>query len=87
MQCNFHINSLNGEVTDEVSLFTAVAKQQHQSMPTIEYTEDPQQQLRFKAFVSVNNRLVGVGIGQNKQQAKLEAHKHALNGMCEELYK
>lgn len=87
MQCNFHINSLNGEVTDEVSLFTAVAKQQHQSMPTIDYTEDPLQQLKFRAHVSVNGRLVGVGIGQNKQQAKFEAHKHALNGMCDGLYK
>jgi hypothetical protein len=62
-QYNGSISGLNGKFVDEVSLLNAVAKKGYQAEITIEYDENSDQLLRFKAFVSINKRLVGIGVG------------------------
>lgn len=53
--------------------------------PIVDYKEDLNQQLRFTAFVSINGDLVGKGLGANKNQAKLEAHRNGLINVCPQL--
>ena len=53
--------------------------------PEVKDTEDPTQHLRFTALVHINGDLVGKGLGTNKNQAKLEAHRNGLINVCPQL--
>ena len=53
--------------------------------PIVDYKEDLTQQLRFTALVSINGDLVGKGLGANRNQAKLEAHRNGLINVCPQL--
>lgn len=87
MQCKRTLGGLSGVFNDEISLVTAIAQQDHQSMPSVEYDEDQtNQKQRFQARVYINLRPVGCGTGKNKPEAKLEAFKRALHNIAEPLY-
>jgi hypothetical protein len=42
--------------------------------------------MRFRALVSINDKTVGVGMGENKRTAKLEAHRQALISMAGKVF-
>ncbi len=56
-------------------------------MPQVEYREDAASLAqRFEATLSVNGKVVALGAGSNKNQAKLDAHKYALQNIAKKLY-
>lgn len=87
LQAKKQLSGIIGVFNEEVSLFTAVAQQEHQCKPEVLYTEDQSSEtMRFIAEVFVNKQLVARGAGPNKDTAKLEAHKHALIAICKNIY-
>ena len=56
-------------------------------MPQVEYKEDAANQAsRFEATILINGKVVAIGTGSNKNQAKLDAHKYALLNIAKLVY-
>jgi len=82
-----NLASMNGDFNDEVSLLTQLAIQDFQCKPTVNYQEySIGKKKGFEARVLINDETAGQGHGPNKDEAKREAHRRALQQIAPLLY-
>ena len=87
---DLHLNDLNGQFNDEVSILTQLGQQAYQCMPSYSYEEllesNKSYSAKFEAVVKFNAIPIGVGYGPNKDEAKKEACKNALKVIAPKIF-